>query len=147
MIQLMDSRREQLETAMLGAKQELPLLVGLENGQPVVIGTTDDRGIYVYATVVGDKLDLPVPKAVDMFLLSAFGIGLIVGTCSLCMLVRTWLARVVLIVAMLALTVVAIAIGDVYVASCAAMGVFPLIVLCIRRRVPSGLLFVIAAAA
>jgi hypothetical protein len=117
----MGCRLLNLEAVYLGyLKTGIPLIAfdGEKCTQPI---TGDDIGIYILIPKLAKLFNLSLSSAINLFFLVLLFVPLIIGVIAFFLLYKNWLQRFVSLMGLLLLTRFAYAIGDVYLASSAAV--------------------------
>lgn len=113
---LMGGRVKFLEAGQKGLEETGIHFVGIGDAVggigPTPIG--DDPGIYYIVLSLEPLFELPVEKLMSLVLISIIALGSVVGLCFTFFYFKSWLARTMAAFTMVAMSAIALIIGDVY---------------------------------
>ena len=123
---LMPSRASELARAIAGFAATHVPLVAVDQGQLRAVGGSDDAGLFLLGSVAARHFGVGPDGAAAIVLGTLLLVALVAGLLALPRLVTTSVGRVIGSVALVGSALVAWGVGDVYIASAAAvLGVVP----------------------
>ncbi|MEW5705272.1 MAG: hypothetical protein AB1743_00445 [Actinomycetota bacterium] len=116
-ITIMQCRYDMLKDAIAGYNKTGMPLVSYSKGTLGSAGFGDDVGIYYFIPKIAHTFNLSLNQSINIFFISMALISLVLGIIGSFLLFKTWWGRAIALIGMLALTLVSIRVGDVYIAS------------------------------
>lgn len=126
-MKIMSTRYTELEQTIRGWEETGVSLITSNGSQLLPASLSDDVGIYYFIPWLSRTFSLPLDTAINVFYLGIAVTALVLGGIGTCLLFRSWISRVVMMMALMFVVAGAYTISDVYlVPPCVRVGLIPL---------------------